>query len=147
MRRLMVSIAVAGMMALLVGSAVGADAKKKPDATLKLSEGSVAAGIGWSWGHGVLTYKGKAHKFKVDGLSVVEVGMTKSVATGKVYNLKKLEDFEGVYAAGGAAATAGQGAGMTALANSNGVQIVLHSETKGANLKLAAEGIKLKLEN
>jgi hypothetical protein len=146
MRRLMVSIAVAGMMVLLAGSAL-AEGAKKPDATLKLSEGSVAAGIGWSWGHGVLTYKGKTHKFKVEGLSVVEVGMTKSEATGKVYNLKKLEDFDGLYAAGGAGATAGKGAGVTALANSNGVQIVLQSATKGASLKLAAEGIKLKIEN
>jgi opacity protein-like surface antigen len=146
MRRLMVSLAVAGMIALVAGSVLAADAKK-PDATLKLSEGSVAAGIGWSWGHGTLTYMGKTHKFKVEGLSVGEVGMTKAVATGKVYNLKKLEDFDGVYGAGGAAATAGQGAGITALVNPNGVQVVLHSDTKGASLKLAAEGIKFKLEN
>jgi hypothetical protein len=30
-----------------------------PDATLRLSGGSFAAGIGFSWGKGTLTYKGK----------------------------------------------------------------------------------------
>ena len=146
MRRLMVSIAVAGMIALVAGSVLAADAKKKPDATLKLSEGSVAAGIGWSWGHGTLSYKGKTYKFKVDGLSIGELGLTKAVASGKVYNLNKLEDFDGVYAAGGAAATAGQGAGYNAMSNASGVSVILHSDTKGANLKLAAEGVKFKLE-
>src|SRR5262245_26611258 len=35
--------------------------EKKPDATIKLSGGSVAAGVGVSWGSGTLTYKGKTH--------------------------------------------------------------------------------------
>ncbi len=143
-RRLIASIAVGAMLALLVGSALAED--KKPDATLKLAEGSVAVGIGWSWGHGTLTYKGKSYRVKVDGLSVGEVGMTNAKATGKVYNLKKIEDFDGVFAAGGAGATAGQGAGASALTNANGVSVLLTSDTKGASLKIAAEGLRLKIE-
>ena len=127
-----------------VGSAPAAD--KMPDATLRLSSGSMALGIGWSWGEGKLSYKGKTYKFKIEGLSVGEVGMTKAQASGKVYNLNKLSDFDGVYSAGGAAATAGQGVGATALSNANGVSILLTSETKGANLKVAVEGLKLKLK-
>jgi len=49
-------IAVAGLLSMLGGIAVAQD--RKPDATLKLSEGSVAAGIGFSWGEGTLTYQG-----------------------------------------------------------------------------------------
>lgn len=145
MRRLIASIAVAGMMVLLAAPAVAEDAKK-PDATLKLSEGSMALGIGWSWGKGILTYKGKTYACKVEGLSVGEVGMTKAEATGKVFNLKSLEDFSGVYAAGGAGAAAGKGVDVSALRNEKGVVIDLKSATKGASLKLAAEGLKLKLE-
>ncbi|HYX20763.1 MAG TPA: hypothetical protein VFA98_07960 [Thermoanaerobaculia bacterium] len=119
---------------------------KKVDAVLKLTEGSVAAGIGWSWGHGTLTYMGKSYRVKVDGLTVGEVGMTNAKAKGNVYNLKKLEDFTGVYAAGGAGATAGKGRGAGALTNANGVSILLTSITKGASLKIAAEGLKLEIE-
>src|ERR1700739_840417 len=79
--------------------------EEKPSATLKLSEGQVAVGIGWSWGKGVLTYKGKHHPFKVDGLSVVNVGVTKANAVGKVYHLKKLSDFNGTYTAAAAEGT------------------------------------------
>lgn len=138
------SIAIAALVALLAAPARAED--KKPDGTVKLTEGSVAVGIGWSWGHGTLEYKGKTYKIKVDGLSVGEVGMTNAKASGKVYNLKKVEDFNGVFAAGGAGATAGQGKEASALTNANGVSLLLTSETKGASLKIAAEGLKLKLE-
>jgi hypothetical protein len=143
-RRLVASITLAGIIALLAGTAAAKE--KTPDATLRLSEGSVAVGVGWSWGKGELTFMGKTYHFKIDGLSVAEVGVTKAEATGKVYNLKKLEDFEGVYAAAGAEATAGKGVGAATLDNKNGVKVHLKSVTKGASLKLAAEGIKVKLE-
>jgi hypothetical protein len=133
-------------VAVLVGfvSALAmAQDKAKPDATLTLSEGSVAVGIGYSWGKGTLTYKGKKYPVKVEGLSVGEVGVTRATATGNVFNLKKLEDFDGNYVAGGAAGTVGGGAGISAMKNQNGVNIELKSTTQGASLKLAGEGIKL----
>ncbi|HEY1252175.1 MAG TPA: hypothetical protein VGH97_13400 [Thermoanaerobaculia bacterium] len=148
MRRLAVlsmALAVVAAAAFLAGPA-RADEDKMPDATLTLSEGTVAAGVGWSWGHGELNYKGQTYKVKVDGLSVAEVGITKANATGNVYNLKSIDDFDGVFAAAGAEGTAGKGAGVSSLRNGKGVVINLKSETKGANIKVAAEGLKLKIE-
>jgi len=145
MRRIIASIAVVALVVLAAVPAFAEEAKK-PDATLKLSEGSVAAGIGWSWGSGHLMYKGKSYKFKVEGLSVGEVGMTKAETTGSVYNLKNLDDFSGTYAAGGTGATAGKGVEVSSLKNDKGVVINLKSATKGGSLKVAAEGLKLKLE-
>ena len=144
-RRSMAWMAAFGMMALLVAAAPAED-EKTPDATVRLSEGSVAVGIGWSWGRGELSYKGTTYHFKIEGLSVAEVGVTKAEATGKVYNLKSLDDFAGVYAAAAAAGTAGKGAGVSSLRNDKGVVINLKSETKGANVKVAASGLKVALE-
>src|SRR4029434_2014760 len=103
-RRVKAWIGMGALLALLVGS-VQAQEAKKPDATLTLSEGSVAVGIGWSWGKGVLNYKGKSYPVKVEGLSVGEVGVTKAQARGDVFNLKRVEDFPGLYAAAGAEGT------------------------------------------
>src|SRR6266581_2362179 len=50
--------------------------ESKPDATLRLSGGSFALGIGVNWGSGTLTYRGKDYPVKVKGLSVGKVGMT-----------------------------------------------------------------------
>jgi hypothetical protein len=144
-KMLSIGIAVVGLMALLASPSFARD-DEKPDATLRMSEGSVAVGIGWSWGRGELTYKGQTYKFKIEGVSVAEVGMTNAKATGNVYNLKSLDDFAGGYAAAGTAGTAGKGVGVSSLRNDKGVVINLKSETKGANLKLAASGLKITLE-
>src|SRR5262245_65600014 len=110
------SIVTIGLAMLLCLAAVGSAADKKtPDGTIKLSEGSVAAGIGWSWGHGTLNYKGKTQKFKVEGLYVGEVGITKAEATGNVFNLKSVEDFGGIYGAEGAGAYEAKGSAVTSL--------------------------------
>jgi len=143
-RKWIAPLVVAALVAILASPAFADD--KKPDGMLKLTEGSVAVGLGWSWGHGTLTTGGKDYKVKVEGLSVGEVGMTDVKAKGDVYNLKSVDDFTGVYAAAGAGATAGQGKGVTALTNAKGVSITLTSITKGASLKIAAEGLKLTIE-
>jgi hypothetical protein len=144
MKRLMVVAMVLAMA--LVWSCLAFAEEKKPDATLTLSEGSVAVGIGWSWGKGVLTYQGKPHNFKIKGLSLGEVGITKAEATGRVFNLKKLEDFDGTYMAGTVEGTIAAGAGETVMKNKKGVVIYLSPQTKGVNLKIAAEGVNFTLE-
>lgn len=143
-RSVIASMLVGSFIALLAGLA--AAQAKKPDATLTLTEGSVAVGIGWTWGKGTLSYQGKTYALKVEGLSVGEVGVTRATAAGNVFGLKKLADFNGTYAAGAAGGTVGGGAGISAMKNQNGVVIELKSTTQGANLKLAAEGVKLTLE-
>jgi hypothetical protein len=146
MRRLVVGVMAMGtLVAALSGLAVAQG--KKADATLTLSDGSVAAGIGFSWGRGTLKYAGKTYPVRVEGLSVGELGVSRATATGDVSNLTKLEDFPGNYVAVGAGATAGGGAGVTVMRNQNGVVVELTSTTQGASLKLGAEGIRLTLAN
>ena len=139
-------IVMALAMAMVFSGLAVAAEEKKPDATLTLSEGSVAVGIGWSWGKGVLTYQGKSLPFKVKGLSVGELGITKAEATGRVFNLKNLEDFNGTYLSGSVEGTIAAGAGETAMKNNKGVVIYLSPQTKGVNLKIAGEGVNFSLE-
>ena len=145
MRRAMIAIGIAAVVVGLVGGPVGAQ-RRTPDGTVELSEGSVAAGIGYSWGKGTLTYKGQKYPVKVEGLAVGEVGITRASARGEVYDLKKLEDFSGNYSAVAAGATVGGGAGVRAMKNQNGVVIELKSTTQGASVKLAAAGVRLTLD-
>jgi hypothetical protein len=135
------------VMAMVVGlSGIVYAQEKKPDATLTLTEGQVAVGIGWSWGKGVLTYQGKEYPFKVKGLSVADVGVTKATSSGKVFRLEKLENFNGTYSGGSAEGTIGGGKGVTRIQNQNGVILELISTTQGVNLKFAGEGVTFTLE-
>lgn len=60
MKRLTVYVMVIGLVLCGLAFAKG---EKQPDAILKLSEGQVAMGIGWSWGKGTLSMKGKEYPF------------------------------------------------------------------------------------
>lgn len=145
MRRTIVTWVVVGSVVSLLAGLAAAQAKK-PDATLVLTEGSVAAGIGYSWGKGTLTFGGKNYPVKIEGISVGEVGVQRATASGEVFNLKKLADFNGNYTAGSAGATVAGGAGISTMRNQNGVVIELKSTTQGASLKLAVQGLKLTVQ-
>ena len=120
-------------------------ANEKPDATVSFSGASAAAGVGVTWGSGTLHFQGKDYPFKLQGLGVADLGGSAIKGTGDVYNLNKVEDFAGNYAAASAAAALDKGASETSMENSRGVVMHLRSTTKGAQLKAAVEGITVEL--
>ncbi len=132
---------------LAAPAAALADEKVKPDATIEFSGGSIAAGIGFSWGSGTVTYKGKTHEVSVDGLSVGDVGASRISLTGNVYHLKKLEDLPGNYTSVAAGATIGGGGAAVAMRNQNGVVIEALSTTQGLKVSLATGGANIKLKD
>ncbi len=144
MKRVFVFMVMTAMVFFLVGTVAAQD--KKPDATLKLSQGQIAIGIGFSWGDGVLNYNGKEYPFKITGLSIIDIGITRAEASGSVYNLKKIEDFNGTYTSVAAEGTLAGGGGVVAMKNQNGVEIKLVATTQGANFKLSLDGVKYTLK-
>jgi hypothetical protein len=137
------------VLAFVVGSmggvAVGQEAPNF-SGTITVTATSAAVGIGWSWGSGTLTLlDGSEHKFKVSGLDVVAVGFKQATGVGKVYNLKKLEDFEGQYVKGAAGITVGGGVGATSLRNDKGVVVNMTSVGEGVDIRLSASGVEVKL--
>ena len=118
-----------------------------PDATLSLEGGSVAAGVGYVWGSGTLDFGGAPHRVKMSGLSIVDVGAAKIDASGSVYNLKNISDFNGTYTTFAAGATIAGGGGVAYLRNQKGVVIRLDSTTEGLRFNLSASGVTLKVES
>jgi hypothetical protein len=107
---------------------------------------SAAIGVGWSWGKGTLTLlNGKEYHFKASGLDVVAVGFKQATGVGKVYNLKKVKDFEGTYVAAKAGVAVGGGVGATAMQNDKGVVIELTGVGQGIDFRLAMSGMTVKL--
>lgn len=131
---------------LVLSSSLVLAADEKPSGTVEISMGSVAAGVGVSWGKGTLNYNGKQVAFKVNGLSVGTVGISNATSTGKVYHLNKLEDFNGNYASVAAGAAVGGGPSAMSMKNQNGVVIELISTTQGVSFTLGTGGVDIKLE-
>ena len=145
----LVCIAIAGIFLMSGGLAFAQSASnnKLPwDALIEFSGGSVAAGIGFSWGSGKLTQSGKEYPLKIDGLTLGSVGITKASAWGKVYKLTKLSDINGTFTAIGTGATVGGGGSAIALRNNKGVVIDLYTTTEGASFSLGAGGVKIELK-
>jgi hypothetical protein len=141
MYRLIVSLFAVVSLSLTLAATAAEQAA--PDGIIELKGGSVAAGVGVGWASGSLTYRGKQYPISVQGVDLGSVGITNITATGEVYNLKKLEDFDGNYTGiMGGAAVAGGGDAMM-IRNQNGVEVKLWSTTQGVKLALAVGGIKM----
>jgi hypothetical protein len=115
------------------------------EGTVTFTGGAVAIGIGFQWGNGTLTYQGRQYSFKLDGLSVVDVGVTRMTGTGTVRNLRNVADFSGNYVSLSAGATVAGGGSVTTLRNQNGVVIDGIATSQGVRLTLAPGGVNVTL--
>ena len=126
--------------------AVAVAADSVPTGSVKISSQSVAVGVGVNWGNGTLNFQGEAHPFSVDGLGVADLGVSNISSSGEVFNLNRLSDFNGNYAAGEAGIAIGGGPTDVIMKNEHGVVIRLHGTQQGVKFTLAAQGVKLQLK-
>jgi hypothetical protein len=117
-----------------------------PPAWVELERTSVAAGLGVQWGSGTLQFEGRNYGFSVTGVSVGDLGAAKLTALGRVHHLDDIADFEGTYVAVGAGIAAGPGAAAATMRNEHGVVITLRAASKGAQLTLGTEGLRIALD-
>ena len=118
-----------------------------PSGTVKLTSKSVAIGIGVTWGDGTLTFGGKPYAFSVEGLSVVDLGVSDVTTSGEVFNLKNVADLSGKYVTGEIGVALVKGENDTLMKNDKGVVLRLHGTQKGARLTLGPGGVTIKLKS
>lgn len=145
LRRIRSFLLTALVLCLLPTAAEAQESLGPPSASLRLETTSVAAGVGASWGKGTLRFQDKEHAFRVSGLSVADLGVSRVTATGNVWGLQKLEDFNGTYSGVDLGVAVGGGTAGIAMRNENGVFIKMRAGQMGVKLSLATQGTKLKL--
>lgn len=133
------------MVMALASNAVAAE-KAQPSGKLTIESRSIAIGIGVSWGDGKLSFKGKEYPFSIEGLTLVDFGISKASAAGEVYNLTDGAKLAGTYVAAEAGITLAGGMGGMVLRNQDGVIIHLRSVSKGAKLQLGTSGLTIKMK-
>jgi opacity protein-like surface antigen len=145
MMRRTILAAAAAFVAAAHGPTAGA---AEPSATVQISQVQVAFLVSGNVGGGTLTFQGKKHDFSLGGIGYGGFGAQKIEARGEVYNLKRLEDFEGPYAQGRIGAVAGdaQVEGGIWLYNPAGVEIRLSSTREGYALSLGGDAVFIKLD-
>lgn len=138
-------LAMLCLLALSATTVIAAESPK-PSGKVTIDTKSIAAGIGVSWGDGKLSVQGKEHSFSIEGLTLVDFGISKASAVGDVYNLTDVSKFEGNYVAGEAGFALAGGMGGISLRNQNGVVMHLRSVSQGAKLQLGPSGMTIKLK-
>jgi hypothetical protein len=119
---------------------------RTPSGKVSIQSKSIAVGVGVTWGDGKLSFKGKDYPFSIDGLTLVDFGISKASAAGEVYDLTDVAKFPGTYAAAEAGFALAGGVGGVVLRNQDGVVIHLRSTSKGAKLQLGPSGMTIKLK-
>ncbi len=121
------------------------EAQARADATVRMTGGSIAVGVGYSWGRGIISFSGADQGFCIRGLSVGDVGAAHLRADGYVFNLHSLDDFPGKYFAMSAGAAVAAGQSATLLKNEHGVTMQLDTKVQGIRFNLAAAGVRITL--
>jgi hypothetical protein len=115
------------------------------EGTISFTGGAVAIGVGFQWGSGTLTFQGQQYPFRLSGLSVVDVGVTRVTGSGTVRNLRNIVDFSGNYVSISAGVTVAGGGSVGSLRNQNGVVIDGVTTAQGVRLTLAPGGVSITL--
>jgi lipid-binding SYLF domain-containing protein len=103
--------------------------------------------FGGSAGSGVVSFRGQTRGVSVGGFDYGLVfGGSQTTLQGKVRNIRRIEDVEGVYGAAGAGVAFGKGVRGLVLRNQNGAILELSGQQLGlmANLDLSGLAIALK---
>jgi hypothetical protein len=115
----------------------------KPSGSVNIHQVQVAFIGSGAVGGGKLYYHGRSYPFKLGGLGI---GVSTLDATGSVYHLRRLQDFEGVYGQARIGWAVGeQGKGDMRLQNANGVYPRLKARRQGLALSLGADGTVVRL--
>ncbi len=145
MNRMLAAVLVSCSLAVLPFAGAAAAEGTKPDATIDIAGNTGGVGVGFTEAKGTLHYEGKSYPVQMQGVSVGQVGVSSITATGEVFNLNQLQDFNGNYTAGSAGIAVAGGGTETTMKNQKGVVIKMRGTNEGVDFRLSVDGVSMKV--
>ncbi len=134
-------VALAAILAAGVSSPARADS-----GAVRISFLKAGIVIGGAVGRGTLTFQGRTYRLAVGGLSYgFTFGGSQTYLHGRVTNISRPSDIEGVYGAAGAGATVIRGPQAIVLTNQKGAILELSGNQTGLMVNLDLSGMALSL--
>jgi hypothetical protein len=100
--------------------------------------------VGASYGKGILTFRGEQYLLEVGGLSYgFTFGGSQTTLQGRVRNIRRASDVNGVYGAGSAGAAIVKGGQAVILTNQNGAILELAGTQTGLIVSFDLSGLAL----
>jgi hypothetical protein len=136
-------VALVALAALLAASASAV----ADSGTVRISFVKAGWVIGGSVGSGTLNFRGRTYPLSIGGLSYgFTFGASQTDLHGRVSNIFRPSDIEGVYGAGGAGAAVLRGAQAIVLTNQKGAVLQLSGSQTGLMVNLDLSGMAVSLK-
>lgn len=134
------------IVALAAIMAAGFSTARADSGTVRLSFIKAGWVIGGSVGSGTMTFRGRTYPLVIGGISYgLTFGGSQTFLRGRVTNIYRPSDIEGVYGAAGAGATVIRGPQAIVLANQKGAVLELAGNQTGLMVNLDLSGMALSL--
>ena len=133
-----------GLTAFMVASASSPSNAETGTVRFKVAKAGFIVGVGG--GTGVLNFKGKHYRLRVDGISAGTIGVAQADLVGVARNLRTASDIAGTYSAASASLAIAGGQKAATLQNANGVVLELHGKQAGFEASLNLGGVTITLE-
>ena len=117
-----------------------------PSGTLTLRENQILRMEVGGSGEGTLIFQGWEYRFSAENMSVSGIGNNPVDLEGAVYNLEKLEDFEGSYKPMKSEIKTGKGLSGLCTKYAKGVVVHVYSKGQDLEIKLHTKGAKVTLK-
>ena len=135
------------VLLIITGWTIIAEAQEEmPSGRLQYESTAFGLILGYNQGNGILTMDGKEYPFSIKGIKLATIGVSRIDATGVVYHLSRIDDFNGRYMMLEGSLTIALGGGNALLRNQHGVIISLQTLQKGVELTLGGGGLEITLD-
>ena len=135
-----------GIVVALVATLAASTSALADSGTVRISFVKAGWVIGGSVGSGTLTFRGRTYPLSIGGLSYgFTFGASQTNLQGRVSNIFRPSDIEGVYGAAGAGAAVIRGPQAVILTNQKGAVLELAGGQTGLMVNLDLSGIAVSL--
>ena len=137
---------ITAIAALLAAAVLAAPTARADSGTIRLNFIKAGFVIGCAAGNGTLTFRGRSYPVSIGGLSYgFTFGGSQTYLSGRVRNITRPQDIEGVYGAAGAGGTVIRGPQAIVLVNQRGTVLDVAGVQTGLMVNLDLSGMALTL--
>jgi hypothetical protein len=130
--------------AVILASAAWPSYAETGTVRVRIAKAGFIVGVGG--GSGILHFKGRNYRLRIDGISAGTIGIARADLVGTASNLRTASDIAGTYSAVSAGVAIAAGGKTARLQNQKGVVLELHGTQVGFELSLNLSGVTVSLQ-
>ena len=141
------SIRCAAFVVALIAVMLGASSRSQAETgSVRISVAKAGFIVGVGGGSGVLHFKGRSYRFRIEGISAGTIGVARADLVGTASNLQTPTDLAGSYTAVSAGVAVAGGGKTARLQNARGVVLELSGRQVGFELSFNLGGVTIRMQ-